>query len=126
VGIDFGGSVGLVPDVGWVVSGRALVAPPRWPSILIEGSSYLPEQRPVEGLAKVEIGLVTGALGICPLEVRHAPFGLGACVAGLLGNLSAHGQGFTDSQSYSTLLGAALLEAIGELSITSWLTMTLS
>jgi hypothetical protein len=126
VGVEFGGSIGLVPDVGWVVSGRALVAPPRWPSLLLEGSSYLPESRRVEGLAKVEIGLVTGALGICPLELRSAPFGIAACVAGMLGNLSAHGEGFNDSKSYSTLLGAAELEAIGELSITSWLTMTLS
>jgi hypothetical protein len=126
VGVDFGGSVGLVPDVGWVVSGRALVAPPRWPSLLLEGSSYLPESRRIEGVALVDIGLVTGALGVCPLELRHPPFGFGVCVAGMLGDLSARGQGFPDSRGYSTLLGAAEIELLGELAFTSWLTMTLA
>ena len=44
-GADFGGAMGLVPDVGWVVSAGAVLTPPHWPGLRAKGSSYLPTSR---------------------------------------------------------------------------------
>lgn len=126
VGADFGGATGVVPGVGFLVSGSALVAPPRWPALRARGSSYLPTSRRIEGSARAEVSLVTGELAVCPLEFRRPPFGLTLCVGGLLGQLSARGEGFAASQSYDTLLGGVALDALAELAVTRSLMLTLS
>lgn len=126
LGAEFGGSGGLVPDVGWVVSGTALVTPPRWPGIRAKGSSFLPSSRRVESVAIAEISLVSGELGICPLEWRPAPFGITLCVSGLVGQLNARGQGFPESRGYSSTVGGIALDAVFELHFTKAFGMTLS
>ncbi|MBS2013465.1 MAG: hypothetical protein JST00_11285 [Deltaproteobacteria bacterium] len=126
LGAEFGGAAGLVPDVGWVVSGSLLVTPPRWPGIRAKGSSFLPTSRRVEGVALAEIGLVSGELGICPLEWRPAPFGITLCASGLLGQLDARGQGFPESRGYSTTLGGLAIDAVLELHFTKAVGLTLS
>jgi hypothetical protein len=125
-GADFGGAAGLVPDVGWVLSGSALLTPPHWPGLRAKGSSYLPTSQRIEGVARAEIGLVTGEIGICPLQIRRAPFGITVCLGGLLGELSARGTGFSDSRGYSTLLGGIVLDVVGELAVTRAVILTLS
>jgi len=123
---EFGGSAGLVPDVGWVIAGSVLVTPPRWPGLRAKASSFLPSSRRIEGLALAEIGLVAGELAVCPLEARRAPFGITACLGAFVGQLSARGQGFPDSRGYSTTVGGGVLEAVAELAFTRWLSLTLS
>lgn len=125
-GVDFGGAAGIVPDVGWVFSGGAIVTPPGWPGLRAKGSSYLPTSRRVEGVARAEIGLVTGEVGICPLQLRRAPFGLTVCLDGMLGELSARGSGFPDSRGYGTLLGGIVLDVVAELAVTRAVVLTLS
>lgn len=125
-GVDFGGTAGLVPDVGWVVSGFALITPPHFLGIRAKGSSYLPTSQRIEGVARAEIALVTAQLGVCPLQFRSAPFGLTACADGLLGELSARGSGFPDSRGYGTLLGGLVLDVVGELAVTRSVVLTLS
>lgn len=126
LGAEFGGAAGLVPDVGWVVSGTALITPPRWPGIRAKGSSFLPSSRRVEGVAIAEISLVSGELGLCPLEWRPSPFGIAICVSGLLGQLNARGQGFPESRGYSTTVGGIAIDAVLELHFTKAIGMTLS
>lgn len=125
-GADFGGTAGLVPDVGWVVSGFALVTPPHFFGIRAKGSSYLPTNQRIEGVARAEIALVSGQIGVCPLQIRSAPFGFTACADGLLGELSARGSGFPDSRGYGTLLGGIVLDLVGELAVTRSVVLTLS
>jgi len=126
VGAEFGGAAGLVPDVGWVLGGSVLVTPPRWPGLRAKAASFLPTSRRIEGVALAEIGLVTGELGVCPLDARRAPFGVTLCLSGVLGQLSARGQGFPDSRGYSTTVGGVALDAVAELAFTPWLALTLS
>lgn len=126
VGAEFGGAAGLVPDVGWVLGGSVLVTPPRWPGFRAKAASFLPTSRRIEGVALAEIGLVTGELGICPLDARRAPFGVTLCLSGVIGQLSARGQGFPDSRGYSTTVGGLALDAVGELAFTPWLALTVS
>ena len=126
VGVDFGAASGVVPDVGFVLSANALLAPPHWPSFHAKGSSFLPTSRRIEGTARAEISLVTGELGICPLELRSPPFGVLVCLDGLLGQLSGRGDGFAESRIFTTLLGGIALEAITELAVTRSLALTLS
>ncbi len=125
-GADFGGSAGLVPDIGWVVSGFALVTPPHWPGIRAKGSSYLPTSQRIAGVARAEIALVTGQIGVCPLQVRRPPFGFTVCLDGLLGELSARGAGFPDSRSYGTLVGGVVLDLVAELAVSRAVVLTLS
>jgi hypothetical protein len=125
-GVDFGGAGGLVPDVGWVVGAGAIVTPPRWPGLRLRGSSFLPSSHPIENGARADVSLVMGELGVCPLELRSAPFGATACLGGLLGELSARGQGFSDSRGTSALLGAASVAIVAELDLGSVLALTLA
>jgi hypothetical protein len=126
VGAEFGAAAGVVPDVGFSLSGAALLTPPHWPALRARGSSYLPTSRRIEGNTRAEIGLVTGELGVCPLQLRRPPFGLTGCLGGLLGQLSARGEGFATSQSYATLLGGVTLAGVAELAVTRLVVLTLS
>lgn len=126
LGAEFGGAAGLVPDIGWVVSGTVLVTPPRWPGIRAKFSSFLPSSRRVESVALAEIGLVAGQLGICPLQWRPAPFGIALCASGLVGQLDARGQGFPESRGYSTTMGGIALDALFELHFTKVFGMTIT
>jgi hypothetical protein len=126
VGADFGAAAGVVPDVGFVLSGNALLTPPHWPSFHAKGSSYLPASRRIEGNASAEISVVTGELGICPLELRSPPFGIVVCLDGLLGQVSGRGNGFAESRLLTTLLGGIALQAIAELAVSRSLALTLS
>ncbi|MBX3192299.1 MAG: hypothetical protein KF819_35240 [Labilithrix sp.] len=117
-GADFGGAAGLVPDVGWVVSGHGILTPPKWPGLRAKGSSFLPTSRRVEGIARADITLVTGELAICPVQVRSRPFGFNACLGGMLGQLGARGGGFPDSRGYDTLLGGIVVDTLVELAVT--------
>lgn len=126
LGAEFGGAAGLVPDVGWVVSGTVLVTPPRWPGIRAKFSSFLPSSRRIESVAIAEISLVAGELGICPLQWRPTPFGIALCASGLLGQLDARGQGFPESRGYSTTMGGIALDALFELHFTKAFGMTIT
>jgi hypothetical protein len=126
VGAEFGAAAGVVPDVGFLLSGSALLTPPRWPALRARGSSYLPTSRRIEGNARAEIGLVTGELGVCPLQLRRPPFGITGCLGGLLGQLSARGEGFSTSQSFATLLGGITLAGVAELAVTRLVVLTLA
>jgi hypothetical protein len=86
----------------------------------------LPTRRRLEESARAQISVVTGELGVCPLDLRRAPFGVTICLDGLLGELSAQGEGFPDSRRYGTLLGGVVLEMVGELAITRAVALTLS
>src|SRR5205085_9557519 len=88
--------------------------------------SFLPSSRRIEGVALAEISLASGELGICPLEYRHAPFGVTLCVSGVLGQLNARGSGFPESRGYSTTVGGIALDAVLELQFTKSFVMTLS
>jgi len=136
VGAEFGGAAGIVPDVGWVIHGQLLVTPPRragsaWPgggppAVLLRGSSFLPTTRRIEGVALTQIGLVSGELALCPLEVRRPPFAVHGCAGSFLGSLSARGAGFPDARGTSSWIGGIVVDAMAELDFTPWLALTLS
>lgn len=125
-GADFGGSGGLVPEVGWVVSAFAIVTPPHWPGLRAKGSSFLPASQPVERSASTDISLVLGQVGICPLQIRRPPFGFSACLDGMLGELSAQGAGFAESRRYATWIGGVALDVVAELAVTRTVLLTAS
>jgi hypothetical protein len=126
VGVDFGGAAGVVPDIGWSVAASALISPPKLPGLRLRATSFFPNSRRFEERASADVSLVTGELALCPLEVRQRPFGMSLCVGGLVGELSARGDGFADSRRTSMVFGAVALDVVGTLSLSRMFGITLT
>jgi hypothetical protein len=126
IGADFGIGTGLVPDPGWVWSGGGIVTPPHWPGFRLQGSSFLPVTRRIGSAARAEVELLTGEVGVCPLAVRRRPFGVTACLSGLLGQLSAQGEGFPTSSSFRSTVGATAIDFVAELALSRMVHLTLT
>jgi hypothetical protein len=86
----------------------------------------LPVTRRIGSGARAEVELLTGELGVCPLGLRRRPFGVTACLSGLLGQLSAQGEGFPTSSSFRSIVGGTAIDLVAELAVTRMVHLTLT
>jgi hypothetical protein len=93
-------TVGLVPDVGWGITGGGLVGSPL-PFVGGKATAtYVFETAvPVEGGASVRMSALLGSLAYCPLLLRDARFSVAVCAGGASGLIFVRGVGFAVARS---------------------------